>query len=241
MCDCDLAIDPTGRRLRARRIVEALRELGHIDLSRASVIDVGCSTGLITREVANHVAFIVGIDVDSDLVRSAAGSPRGISNASFLIGTGSLLPFADATFDAAVCNHVYEHVPDPYALMAEIRRVLRPGGVCYFAAGHTLQLVEPHHRLPFLSWLPRRVSNFWIRLTGRGLRYEEKFLPPWRLRTLFSGFAAATLISPTMLRDPQRYGFTGIAQLSSPLRFTIAIVATPIALIAPTWIWLLRR
>jgi len=241
MCDCDLAIDPTGRKLRARRIVEALRELGHIDLSRASVIDVGCSTGLITREVANHVAFIVGIDVDSDLVRSAAGSPTKMSSASFVIGTGSLLPFADATFDVAVCNHVYEHVADPYALMDEIRRVLRLGGVCYFAAGHTLQLMEPHHRLPLLSWLPRRMANAWIRLAGRGLRYEENFLPPWRLRMLFRGFAAATLISPAMMREPKRYAFPGIARLPAALRAAISVMAVPIAFLAPTWIWLLRR
>jgi hypothetical protein len=104
-----------------------------------------------------------------------------------------------------------------------------------------LQLVEPHHRLPFLSWLPRRMANGWIRLAGRGSRYEENFLPPWRLRMLFSGFAEATLISPVMIRDPKRYGFPGIARFPAALRVAIGAMAMPIALLAPTWIWLLRR
>jgi SAM-dependent methyltransferase len=233
--------DPTNRRLRGRRIVEALRQLGGLDLGNAAVIDIGCASGLITDEIANQVDFIVGIDVNNDAVRIASSGSNGPSTTAFLIGDGSSLPFADATFDAAVCNHVYEHVPDPYALMAEIRRVLRPEGICYFAAGHTLQVIEPHHRVPFLSWLPRSVADRWIRLTGRGLRYEERFLPPWRLRTLFTGFRSATLISPVMLRDPRRYGLPRIARLPSAVRVAIGLMSTPLALAAPTWIWLLRR
>ena len=187
------------------------------------------------------MAFIVGIDVDGASIRSAVDTPAPARNASFLIATATSLPFANACFDVAICNHIYEHVSNAKIMMAEIRRVMRPGAVCYFAAGHTLQLIEPHHRLPFLSWLPRRVADTWMRLAGRGERYAEKFLPPWRLRSLFRGFAEARLVSPVMLREPQRYGFPAIAQLPAGLRLMVGKIAFPLALLAPTWIWLLRR
>jgi 2-polyprenyl-3-methyl-5-hydroxy-6-metoxy-1,4-benzoquinol methylase len=233
--------DRESRKLRARRIVAALTALGGVDLKNARVLDVGCSDGMITAEIAAHVAFVVGIDVNADAVRYAADASELTTSPHYFIGSGTSLPFADECFDVAVCNHVYEHVADPQALVQEIRRVLRPGGICYFAAGHTLQLIEPHHRLPLLSWLPRSVADAWLRVLHRGNRYEEKFLSPWRLTSLFGGFATAELVSPAMLRDPKLYGFPRIARLPAILRATVAMLARPLALLAPTWIWLLRR
>jgi SAM-dependent methyltransferase len=205
------------------------------------LLDIGCSTGLITAEIADQTSVVVGIDIDENALRYAVATQPPVPSLHYLIGSGMSLPFGNACFSAVICNHVYEHVADPYALLREIARVLRPGGVCYFAAGHTLQVIEPHHRLPLLSWLPRGVANAWIRSTDRGERYEEKFLPPWRLRTLFADFGSAELVSPTMLREPQRYGFPAIAHLPAPIRRVIALLASPLARLAPTWIWLLRR
>ena len=226
--------DPEGRRLRARRIVAVLTDFGNLDVTKARMLDVGCSAGLVASELARHAAFVAGVDVDAEALRLAA---EEAGSAKFARASGERLPFADAAFDAVVCNHVYEHVADPHALLAEIRRVLRPGGLCYFAAGHTLQLIEPHHRLPLLSLLPRGMAGAWLRAAGRGDRYEERFLPPWKLRGLLSGFASIDFIAPRMLRRPARYGFPGLARLPRVAHFAAGAVARA----APTWIYLLRR
>ena len=233
--------DPESRRVRGRRIAAVLTDFGGMHLGTARILDVGCSAGLITVEIAAQAGFVVGVDADASAIRYATTANTGEHRPSFLVASGEQLPFLDDVFDAVVCNHVYEHVADPDTLMREIRRVLRPEGVCYFAAGHTLQLIEPHHRVPFLSWLPRPAADALMRATGRGQRYEERFLPPWRLRSLFEGFTHAELVSPAMLRDPLRYGFTSIARLPSPLRKVIRALSRPLALAATTWIWLLRR
>ena len=172
--------DPDGRRLRGHRICEALAAFGGVELPRAIILDIGCSTGLITDEIAQRAAFAVGVDVDADSIDYARRNSR---RACFALAAAAELPFADGWFDAAVCNHVYEHVPDAMALMREIRRVLRPGGACYFAGGHTLQLIEPHYRIPFLSWLPRPMASAWLRRLGRGDAYAEQFVAPWKLAT----------------------------------------------------------
>lgn len=233
--------DRAGRARRAARIARVLAELGGVDLAKARVLDVGASHGLISLSLAERCDYVAGIDVDQAALRQAAREPRDPDRAGFAIASGMQLPFADASFDVVICNHVYEHVPDPMLLMAEIARVLRPAGTCYFAGGHRLQLIEPHHRLPLLSWLPRRLADAWLRALGRGQRYEEDFLPPWRLPTLFTAFGEARNVTPELLRQCARFDL-GPAWLERAFgRALPRPLARAAATTLPTHVWLLRR
>ena len=69
-------------------------------------------------------------------------------------------------------------------MMEEIRRVLTPGGVCYFAAGNRLTLMEPHYHLPLLSILPKTIGHIYVRLAGKANSYYETHLIIWGLRRL---------------------------------------------------------
>jgi SAM-dependent methyltransferase len=83
------------------------------------VLDVGCGIG-------DMVAFrqnTVGVDVNSYTVDFCR--KRGLDARLMAIDQ---LPFADAEFDGAICDNVLEHVENPRALLAEMRRVLRPSG-----------------------------------------------------------------------------------------------------------------
>ena len=230
--------EPEGRRRRGARILAALEDFAGVDVASATILDVGCSAGLMTEALTARGADVVGADVDFASLAHAVGSG---GNARYVVARGEQLPFPDESFDAVVCNHVYEHVNDPAAVVREAHRVLRDGGACYFAAGHTLQLVEPHHHLPFLSWLPRGIASAWLRALGRDSRYEERFVAPWRLRELLAPFAELTLVSAQMLRRPSRYGFTEIERLPRPMRQALALAAPLVARLAPTWIFLLRK
>jgi 2-polyprenyl-3-methyl-5-hydroxy-6-metoxy-1,4-benzoquinol methylase len=230
--------EPEGRRMRGRRICEALRVFGAIALDTASLLDIGCSSGLITDEIARQVGTAVGVDVDLDSVRYAS---RHGGDAHFVVAAGAALPFRDGTFDAVVCNHVYEHVPNAAALMRDVCRVLRPGGACYFAGGHTLQLIEPHHRVPLLSWLPRRAASAILRAIGKRSTYDEQFLPPWRLGRLFEGFSRAEFVSARMLREPERFGFPAAVRWRMLVTPMLAVGDGVAARLAPTWIYVLRK
>jgi SAM-dependent methyltransferase len=229
--------EPEGRRRRGLRILAALEAFGGIEVPSARLLDIGCSAGLMTDAMATH-ADVIGVDVDADAIRHAVGRGGG---ARYALARGERLPFADATFDAVVCNHVYEHAGDPFALMLEAHRVLRAGGACYVAAGHRLQLIEPHHRLPLLSWLPRSVASAWLRRLGRADRYEERFVAPWRLAALFEPFAQVAFVSPQMLREPERYAMDAITRWPVALRAVLGALAPIAARLAPTWIYVLRK
>lgn len=89
----------------------------------AQMLDLGCGTGWLGRHFKNYT----GIDASPDAVAGAA--ERGIT-----VLQGSVtdpLPFPDESFDAVVAKDLLEHVPDPGAVVREIRRVLKPGGTVF--------------------------------------------------------------------------------------------------------------
>ena len=234
-------VDPVGRLRRAARITSVLEDFAGITLADSRLLDVGASHGLITLALAPKFRQAVGVDVDRVGVAAAARDAQAGDTCSFALASGMQLPFKDASFDVVVCNHVYEHVSDPGRLMAEVARVLRPGGVCYFAGGHRLQLIEPHHRLPLLSWLPRPMADAWLRALGRGPRYEETFVMPWRLPRLFANFSATRSVTPDVLKACARHGL-GPAWLETVFRWLLPRpLAVVIAACLPTQLWLLRK
>ena len=108
--------------------------------------------------------------------------------------TGVNLPFEDRAFDIVISNHVIEHVGDENAQlehMREIRRTLRRDGIAYLAVPNRWMLVEPHFKLPFLSWLPMRLSHAYVRLAWKGTHYDCRPLTCGRLESMLeeAGFA----------------------------------------------------
>lgn len=102
---------------------------------------------------------------------------------------GVELPFADASFDVVISNHVIEHVGDASAQarhLTEIRRVLKPGGVGYLAVPNRWMLVEPHYRLMFLSWWPCAWRTPYLRLMRKGSFYDCEPLEMRQLERMLS-------------------------------------------------------
>ena len=84
----------------------------------------------------------------------------------FVVSDGTSLPFRASSFDIVVCNHVFEHVIGQRELVSEIYRVLKPNGLCYIATGNKLWPIEPHTKLPFLSYLPKSIANKYAKIVG---------------------------------------------------------------------------
>ena len=100
------------------------------------VLDVGCGDGQISRLAARMGSTnVVGIDPTWNQVAVAAERAGG---PAFARAGAADLPFADGTFDAVVACLVFEHIRDVDSAIAEVARVLRPGGRFAFFLNHPL-------------------------------------------------------------------------------------------------------
>lgn len=107
----------------------ALVELVPEDAS-ARWLESACGTGLVARALAGKVGSVTGVDLTPAMLEQAehGAADEGIENASFSVGDATALEFADGSFDGAVTRFSLHHIPLPGRVIAELARVVRPGG-----------------------------------------------------------------------------------------------------------------
>jgi ubiquinone/menaquinone biosynthesis C-methylase UbiE len=165
---------PESRLEKSRLIAEICREALE---SAGRAVDLGCGSGLILRALEERFSrTIFGVDNDRARVKTSAG---------IVLADLEAIPFVDASFDFALCNHVFEHVARQEKFLREVRRVLKSGGLAYFTVGNRFQPLEPHYRLPLLSWLPKAPAALYLRATRRGRGYGHINFPDyWKLNRM---------------------------------------------------------
>lgn len=117
------------------------------------VLDAGCGPGDYCAVIAGMGLRAVGVDISAAVVAHARRRHPGVSFHAAALERG--LPFADGSFAAAWCSEVLEHLFDVHAALAELNRVLRPGGL--------LVLTTPYHGL---------VKNLIIAVRGFDAHYH---------------------------------------------------------------------
>jgi ubiquinone/menaquinone biosynthesis C-methylase UbiE len=147
-------------------------------LAKRRVLDCGCGAGEYVRALLERGADAWGVELDASKLASATARDEALA-ARLSQGDLEALAFPDQSFDLALANEALEHVPDDRAALAEMRRVLRPGGRLLVLSPTRLYPFETHgvfwrgtgrrvpHTLPFVPWIPlgigRRVFDYWAR------------------------------------------------------------------------------
>lgn len=145
-----------------------------------TVVDVGCGRGGLADNLAGPAfcdlrgagRHVIGIDVDP------AGTANPMIDEFRLIPAGGRWPLDDASADLAVSDWVLEHVDDPPAFVAELARVLRPGGV--FVA----RTVSRHSPLSLAARaVPNERHAHWLGVLGAGRQSRDVFPTRYRMNT----------------------------------------------------------
>lgn len=187
----------------------------------------------MTACFAEH-GWAVGVDVDRFALAQAR---QQFPTIAFLQLADEQTMFRDATFDIVVANQMYNCVADQPALFAEIYRVLKSGGICFFGGRNKYAPVERQYHLPFLSWLPLPLARTYVRL----VRHQEFIGSNYRsyqaLRHLTRQFHVHDY-TLEVLRHPQRHGFHRLVRYS--WLFKLLPLAWLRGLI-PNYLWVLEK
>ena len=165
-----------------RLILESLQKLSR-HARPGKLLDVGCGRKPYQPLFCDRVEAYVGVDYPVTMVNSYRQSTQADAFANCL-----QLPFKDESFDTVLNTQVLEHVPDPKLLIAELSRVLKPGGVLILSAPMTW----PLHEEPYDFY---RYTTYGLRslLQNVGLQITEEIPRGGALLTLAQVFLDSEL------------------------------------------------
>ncbi|HEX3556141.1 MAG TPA: bifunctional 2-polyprenyl-6-hydroxyphenol methylase/3-demethylubiquinol 3-O-methyltransferase UbiG [Thermoanaerobaculia bacterium] len=174
----DLGLDPRGRK----------------------TLDVGCGGGILAEEFARLGCDVTGVDPSEQSLEAARAHARHEGLAiDYRRAIGEALPFPDASFELAYCCDVLEHVNDLRRVVAEIARVLRPGGLFFYDTINRtfrskLVMIKLFQEWSWTSFMPPNLHDW------------RMFIKPEELTAALTGSGL------------QNQGLTGFKPAASPLR-----------------------
>ena len=137
-----------------------------------AVLDLGCAGGFMAEAIDDRGATVTGIDPAAEAIAAARAHAQD-RQITYDVGVGEALPYGDASFDIVVCVDVLEHVKDLGKVLAEVFRVLRPGG---------LFLYDTINRNPIARLATITIAEDILCLLPKGTHDPAMFIKPDELR-----------------------------------------------------------
>jgi len=143
------------------RYAEIARDIAAVAAAEGAVLDVGCGPAEVLVRLArlSPTLRLTGVDVDAPMIDRARrkAAKAGVSP-TFVVADAASLPFEDASFDLVTSSFAVHHWPDPHAGLAEVMRVVKPGGkVIIWDIASPMAMVEAHASGPHAG--PRRAHS----------------------------------------------------------------------------------
>jgi ubiquinone/menaquinone biosynthesis C-methylase UbiE len=144
------------------------------------ILDIGSGFGSFVYLLREKCYRAYGIEISDFLVRYARqriqklNTSFEISSDIYLMDTALQLPFQDSYFDVITMWNVLEHIEDYKIALHEAIRVLKPGGKLFIKnVNYASCFIEPHYRVFWLSFLPKKIATYYLKLRGRNPEYIQ--------------------------------------------------------------------
>lgn len=169
---------------------ELLALLGLLD-EGWTVGDLGCGTGTVTAALAPFVTRVIAVDESAAMLKSARHRTRDLPNVELRSGTLEQPPLAPGELDTALLILVLHHATDPLAVLAGVRRTLKPGGKLLIVD------MQPHEHIEYRE----QMGHQW-------LGFEDLELRGWLEEAGFGRTRVVTLPSDSSARGPALFAAT---------------------------------
>lgn len=163
-------------------------------------LDVGCANGRASFPLATEGKRVVGFDISKSMIRQAINQAKQEGRAgqmAFFVADGSSIPIRSNSFDVIQTYGVLHHLPDPKAVMRDIQRALRAGGI-HLGSENNESAFRGIFDL-FMKWLP-----IWIEEAG-----EEPLLSKAKLDNWIDGLPVALDVETRVFLPPHLYNVFG--------------------------------
>lgn len=225
-------------RMKIARQLRRLLTLHLPDTKKLSLLDVGCSSGIVTNHLSKYFKKTIGIDVDRDAIRKAQKRYKK-GNLKFENMSAENINFKDNSFEVVVLNQTYEFVDNQQALVDEVYRVLARRGVCLVGARNKLSFLEGQTDLPLIHFLPDKIADKTAKIFGKKY-YPAKYLTYWQLKSLFKKFEIHNLTS-AIIKNPNKYSFESLAKCEFALKLIPKLLIESIMFLIPNYIFLCKK
>lgn len=149
-----------------------------IDWTGKQVLDLGCAGGFMAEALTERGALVTGIDPAARAIGAARSRADKMGQSiRYDVGLGEDLPYPENSFDAVVCVDVLEHVSSLTQVLAEVARVLKPGGQF---------LYDTINRNPLSRLVTITVAEDLLRLLPKGTHDPQMFITPRELSVALS-------------------------------------------------------
>lgn len=234
-------LHPKSRLQKGSQILTVLRlNLRGCKLKGLKVLDLGCSSGIITSYLARYFGQVTGIDNDAFAISLAKKNFKQ-KNLKFFKMDATKFSFPNNSFDLVICHQLYSDVKSPEKLFDHIYRVLKPGRICFLAAANKFQLWDNRYHLPFFTFLPESFSKLILKV----LKKEKSFMlgsyrSYWQLEALCYQFKV-TKITPQILKNPKMFRFTKLYPFEAVFKLIPNPLWKALEPFSPNFIWLLKK
>ncbi len=153
----------------------------YISLRDATVLDLGAGCGGVSARLSEAGAQVMALDVAWGFLHLSQAAYRDLGLRPLSIfATGEKVPVADHSCDIILGLDILEHIPDPFAMLDELARCLKPGGLVCLQTGYRYDWKnirrDPHYGLPLVVLLPRWLRELVVvRLTRRNPQLEDHY------------------------------------------------------------------